>query len=128
MKRSVILGFATVMCAVSGCMISASSRSTTSGNYISPQIYDRVEDSQTTKDWLLDHFGPATETIDRGDGMEDMIYECTERVREHASIIFLISVSNAQQRTEQAVFELKDGIVQQHYRKFVEDFDESDVD
>ena len=106
-----------VLLSNSGCAVVVSSRVTLTGAYISEELIRQVEDHETTRQWLLENLGEPTLIDDKGDGMEDFTYECTERVKEHASVLFLFSFNSSVDRMAQCVFELNNGIVQMHYRR-----------
>ena len=103
----------------SGCVMSLSSFKNTSGSTVSRDILTEIKDGETTKEWLIDHLGQPTTTIDRGDDMEDLTYEAVTRVVEHFSVLLLLSSETSVERVEQWVFELKNDIVYHHHRNEV---------
>ncbi len=118
-KRGTRIVVLLVVAGNSGCVMSLSSFSNTSGSTVSPAILTQIKEGETTKDWLIDHLGQPTVTEDRGDGMEDLTYEAVTRVVEHFSVLLLLSSENSVERAEQWVFELKNGIVHRHHRNMV---------
>jgi hypothetical protein len=119
MKRGAQIMALLTVAGNSGCVMSLSSFSNTSGSTVSPAILIQITDGETTKDWLIDHLGQPTVTEDRGDGMEDLTYEAVTRVVEHFSVLLLLSSESSVERAEQWVFELKNGIVHRHHRNMV---------
>ena len=118
-KRSAQVIILLMVAGNTGCVMSLSSFSNTSGSTVPPDILIQITDGETTKHWLIDHLGQPTTTEDRGDGMEDLTYEAVTRVVEHFSVLLLLSSENSVERAEQWVFELKNGIVQRHHRNMV---------
>lgn len=100
----------------SGCVFAARSHTTVTGNDVTRELFDAVVDGETKKDWILENLGPPTVTVDRGDGMEDLKYESSQRIEERASILLLLDVRSCVDRTETCVFELKNNVVLKHYR------------
>ena len=103
-----------------GCILVASSRVDVTGSYVSPEVFGLIKDGETSRDWLISHLGTPTKVEDRADGMDDVIYEHAERIREHASAFLLFSFDRNVDRTQQCIFEMKDDIVQRHYRRYVD--------
>ncbi len=118
-KRGARMVVLLIVAGNSGCVMSLSSFSNTSGSTVSPAILTQIKEGETTKDWLIDHLGQPTVTEDRGDGMEDLTYEAVTRVVEHFSVLLLLSSENSVERAEQWIFELKNGIVHRHHRNKV---------
>ncbi len=103
----------------SGCVLSAHSMKRYSGARVPPEIYRQVRDGETTKDWLIERLGPPTAVVDRGDDMQDLTYETSNRVENHVDILLLVSLDNSVDHVEQCVFEMKNDVLQRHYRKSV---------
>ncbi len=110
-----------------GCVLSAHSIRSYSGSRVSAEVFRQVNDGETAREWVIETLGPPTVVEDRGDGMEDLIYEATRRVDEHFNVLLLVSLENSFERVEQWIFELKDGVVHRHYRRTIHlPFDEDD--
>ena len=120
MKRGIAGLSLTFLAACSGgCLLSAHSIKTYSGSRVSAELFKQVADGQTTREWLIETLGQPTVAEDRGDGMEDLIYEATRRVDEHFNVLLVVSLESSVERVEQWIFELKDGVVHRHYRRIV---------
>ncbi len=111
-----------------GCVLSASSVRTTSGSSVPRDVFRQVKDGETTKAWLIENLGQPTAAEDRGDGIEDLVYEITNRTEEHFSVFLLVSLETSIDHVEQWVFELKDDVVYRHHRNTIrrasEDFND----
>ncbi len=125
-STGVVVGAWLVCCG--GCVLSASSVRTTSGSSVPRDVFRQVKDGETTRGWLIENLGQPIAAEDRGDGMEDLVYEITNRVEEHFSVFLLVSLETSIDRVEQWVFEMKDDVVQRHHRNTIrrasEDFND----
>ena len=102
-----------------GCVLSASSFTTTSGSGVPGEVFREVRDGQTDRAWLIEHLGEPTASQDRGQGLEDLIYEVSSRVEEHFNVLLLVSLDSSIEIVEQWTFELKDNVLQRHHRNTI---------
>ncbi len=102
-----------------GCVLSASSFKTTSGTGVPAEVLREVADGRTERAWLIEHLGEPTASLDRGQGLEDLIYETTSRVEEQFNVLLLLSLESSIEIVEQWIFELKDNVLQRHHRKTI---------
>ncbi len=119
MKRGIVGLSLMLLAACSGGCVSVHSIKSYSGSRVSAEVFKQVKDGETARDWLIEALGPPTVVEDRGDGMEDLIYEATRRVDEHFNVLLVISLENSFERVQQWIFELKDGVVHRHYRRTI---------
>ncbi|MCH9001684.1 MAG: hypothetical protein IIC02_03845 [Planctomycetes bacterium] len=81
-----------------GCVLSASSFKTTSGTGVPAEVLREVADGRTERAWLIKHLGEPTASLDRGQGLEDLIYETTSRVEEQFNVLLLLSLESWSRR------------------------------
>ena len=112
----------TAACAVSlvcasGCLISTSSETYHSGQYVSPGELGGIKVHETTEQRLLDRFGQPTRrrTVDGSPGTEILIYE-HRRVKKSRGRVFLLFSGKSRRVTHQAAcFEVTDGVVTRYW-------------
>jgi hypothetical protein len=103
--------------AISGCLMKHRSHTyeRSTGSPILKSDLDQVELGVTTKDWVLDTFGPPTRVRNFKDDSEILIYERSERT-EHEFSFFLIFSSESSEVTKETLsFEIRDGIVRKYW-------------
>lgn len=107
-----------VMCtAFSGCLIThrSDTHEISPGQPISRSDLDQIEPGVTTKDWVLDTFGPPTRVRQFKDGSEIIRYERGERTDYEFSLFLIFSTKSSDVKKETLSFEIKDGIVQKYW-------------
>lgn len=101
-----------------GCIIANSNRSFT-GTSISNQTLKRVKLGKTTRQWLLSVLGEPTSATESPDGVEILKYDGVTESRDSISVTFffpLVNVTETKKISEAHYFEIKDGIVQAHWK------------
>ena len=75
----------------------------------------RVQPGITTKEWVLDTFGPPTRERHFKDYLDILIYERSERKKNEFSLFLLFKFESAEVKKETLSFEIRDGVVQKYW-------------
>jgi hypothetical protein len=99
-----------------GCLISSSSRTQTSGHYISPSTMNQVEKG-ARQDFVIATLGEPSKKIPMDDGSELWKWEWRQ-VRESEGALFLVfSGENSTEKNGAAYVLMRDGVVEKAWRE-----------
>jgi hypothetical protein len=104
-----IAAFAAVV-SMSGCLISGSSRSYSSGARVSEHLLVGFEPGQTAYDEIEQTLGVPTRTINRPDGSTVLVYEFTEVDDRESGLLFVFHSETYRKTTKTTYIEVIDGI------------------
>ncbi len=106
-----------VLLLTSGCLVTSSSHSSTSGNYIAPSTFDQIDCGKTTASWVKATLGePSRKTKVEGTDSEIWKWAYTEKKKGDGTI-FLIFAGNSEDEKQHAAYvEIKDGVVTKKWR------------
>jgi hypothetical protein len=99
----------------SGCVVSDKNEQFTG---IEKSELKQVECGKTTKDELIDTFGEPTEQSMASNGSEILKYKCTKK-KDNTLVIFPppIVIEDDKKVEHIVAFEVRDGIVQRHWKE-----------
>ncbi len=106
---------AATLCLLSGCLISQSSNTTHSGTRVSPEAFAQVKLGETTTGWVTATLGAPSSVSRTGDD-EIWKYVYNEHTDSDGRIFLIFAGSNSSDKTENAFFEFKNGIVVNKWR------------
>jgi outer membrane protein assembly factor BamE (lipoprotein component of BamABCDE complex) len=98
-----------------GCLVSSSSNSRISGNYVPQDTFDRIEPGKTTAAWVKATLGEPS-SKDAADDTEVWKYDYSEERDSSGAIFLLFAGSDKKEHKHVAYVEIKDGIVTQKWR------------
>jgi outer membrane protein assembly factor BamE (lipoprotein component of BamABCDE complex) len=108
-----------ILCFVflSGCLVTSNSKTTTSGNYVPEQTFERIEAGKTTASWVQATLGePTCKTKVDGTASEIWKWNYTETKNGSGTVLFLFAGSSKDEKTRAAYVEIKDGVVTKKWR------------
>jgi outer membrane protein assembly factor BamE (lipoprotein component of BamABCDE complex) len=98
-----------------GCLVSSSSKSKVSGNFVPPATFDQIEPGKTTAAWVKATLGEPS-SRDTADGAEVWKYNYTEEKDSSGAIFLLFAGSDKKEHQHIAYVEIKDGVVTKKWR------------
>ncbi len=118
MKKALLLFiFISAGIFLTGCMISHGSHTTNSSSdyTVSKNRMDSIKPGVTTKEWVLDIFGPPDREKQYPDGEELLTYENTKHTTRHFSLFLIFNSNTSEDTKENISFKIKDGIVKDYW-------------
>ena len=109
----------TLVClfSLTGCLVTSSSKTTTSGNYVPAQTFDQIEPGKTTSAWVQATLGePTCKTKVETANSEIWKWNYTETKKGSGTVLFLFAGSSNDEKTRAAYVEIKDGVVTKKWR------------
>ena len=103
------------VCVSSGCLVSSSSKSKVSGNFVPPATFDQIEPGKTTAAWVKATLGEPS-ARQTADGIEVWKYNYTEEKDSSGAIFLIFAGSDKKERQHVAYVEIKDGVVTKKWR------------
>ena len=104
-----------VMWVSAGCLVSSSSESKVSGNFVPPATFDRIEPGKTTAAWVKATLGEPS-VRETADGAEVWKYTYTEEKDSSGAIFLIFAGSDKKERQHVAYVEIRDGVVTKKWR------------
>jgi outer membrane protein assembly factor BamE (lipoprotein component of BamABCDE complex) len=101
--------------ASSGCLVSSSSQSKVSGNFVPPETFDQIEPGKTTAAWVKATLGEPS-ARDTADGTEVWKYKYTEEKDSSGAIFLIFAGNDKKERQHVAYVEIKEGVVTKKWR------------
>ena len=83
---------------------------------MSPATLKQVKPGETTKEWLIAMFGKPTTEQGVAEGVEILGYEAVRKAKGQVTIFLLLHTNIDEEKRTTVYFELKDGIVQKHWK------------
>jgi outer membrane protein assembly factor BamE (lipoprotein component of BamABCDE complex) len=103
--------------ALTGCLVTSTSKTTTSGNYVPEQTFDRIEPGKTTAAWVKATLGePSCKTRVETADSEIWKWNYTETRKGSGTVLFLFAGSSNDEKSRAAYVEIKDGVVTKKWR------------
>lgn len=100
---------------LTGCLMSSSSRSKVSGNYVPREAFDQIKPGETSAAWVKATLGEPS-SRDDADGIEVWKYHYTEEKDSSGAIFLIFAGSNRKEQQHVAYVEIKDGVVIKKWR------------
>lgn len=116
MKHISITLVALVLVALTGCLVTGSSKQVRSGNYVSDDAFKRIEPGKTTAGWVLATLGEPTSRQTIEDGSEVWKWTYSEHRQSSGAVFLIFGGSDEKEITGNAFVELRDGIVTNAWR------------
>ncbi|HSV13202.1 MAG TPA: outer membrane protein assembly factor BamE [Tepidisphaeraceae bacterium] len=101
--------------ATTGCLFTADSQKTTSGNSVAEGTFSQITLGKTTVGWVKATLGEPTRRS-QADDHEVWEYSYTERTDSSGSVFLIFGGHNSTQTTHKAYVEFKDGVVVNKWR------------
>ena len=98
-----------------GCLVSSTSNSKISGNYVPEDTFDRIEPGKTTAAWVKATLGEPS-SRDTADDTEVWKYNYTEEKDSNGAIFLIFAGSDKKEHRHVAYIEIKDGVVTKKWR------------
>jgi outer membrane protein assembly factor BamE (lipoprotein component of BamABCDE complex) len=116
--KHLTLGFAfAILISLAGCLVTSNSKTTTSGNYVPEQTFERIEPGKTTASWVQATLGePTCKTKVDASTAEIWKWNYTETKNGSGTVLFLFAGSSKDEKTRAAYIEIKDGVVTKKWR------------
>ena len=115
-KLIIVAAAGTALACASGCLISTSSRTSETGQYVSPGAMRGVAVNQTTEEELIDRFGqPSRRRTTDDPATEILVYQHTRVKESHGHIFLLFSGKNRHVTNQTACFQVTDGVVTRYW-------------
>ena len=117
MKR-LTLGFSLAcILALTGCLVTSDSKTTTSGNFVPEQTFEQIQPGKTTASWVKATLGePTCKTKVEETASEIWKWNYTETRNGSGTVFFLFAGSSKDEKTKAAYIEIKDGVVTKKWR------------
>jgi hypothetical protein len=102
---------------MTGCMMSHGSHTTysSSDHAAAKGRIQSIEPGVTTKEWVVDIFGPPDREKRYQDGEELLVYENTKHTSSHFSLFLLFNSNTSEDSKETVSFKIKDGVVMKYW-------------
>ena len=118
MKRKT-LGISAVgfLLALTGCLVTSDSKTSTSGNFVPEQTFEKIEPGKTSASWVQATLGePSCKTKDETSKAEIWKWNYTETRKGSGTVLFLFAGSSNDEKSKAAYIEIKDGVVTKKWR------------
>lgn len=99
-----------------GCLISGSSDTKISGQYVGPATFNEIEPGVTTVDWVRGVLGEPTTKTSLADGSEIWKWSYTRKRSSAGGVFLLIGSSSAEETVGATFVQIKDGVVVKAWR------------
>ncbi len=100
-----------------GCLVTSTSKTTTSGNYVPEQTFDRLQPGKTTASWVIATLGePSARTKVDATRSEIWKWNYTETRKGSGTVLFLFAGNSNDEKARAAYVEIKDGVVTKKWR------------
>jgi outer membrane protein assembly factor BamE (lipoprotein component of BamABCDE complex) len=104
-----------LLAALPGCLVTGSSESKRSGNYVAESTFSQIKPGVTTVGWVQATLGEPT-SKSTADGDEIWKYAYTERTDNSGAVFLIFGGSNSQETTGTAYVEFRNGVVVNKWR------------
>lgn len=116
-SRYICLGVVMMLSSCSGCILNVTSHTSRSGELVPLRLIDRLIIGETTKEWVIENFGPPSTYIAGTSGKETLRYEALEKERDHVNMLLIIDVNDSKVTEHVLTVEFKDGILEDYYQE-----------
>jgi hypothetical protein len=99
-----------------GCLISGSSDTKVSGEYIGPATFHQIEPGVTTVDWVRAVMGEPTSRARLEDGSEIWKWSYERKHSSHGGVFLLVGGSSREETKGATFLQIKDGVVVKAWR------------
>lgn len=115
-KLSVLVCAIAALLVLSGCLVTASTKSYESGTRVPAGTLGNVEPGETTTAWLIATLGEPSrrEALSDGDG-EILVYHHAETETKRGKVFLLFKDTSRRKRTRSVYFETRDDVVQRYW-------------
>ena len=112
-----LLGVCFLILLTTGCLVTSESKTSTSGNFVPAETFDRIKPGETTASWVQATLGePSCKTKDEASKAEIWKWNYKETKKGSGTVLFLFAGSSNDEKSRCAYVEIKDGVVTKKWR------------